>query len=132
MPTPRNVAGTGSSHAVLATLPLVCIVTVDHEFLDVLTPELLPWFQVVVRDTYDDLTRWAREARVAAILLDIDGTILDLAPSPQQGEDPYGGVPVLTDLRLMNENLTLLSMSRAKRISVQKQAFAAGADARGV
>ena len=103
----------------LATLPLVCIVTVDHEFLDVLTPELLPWFQVVVRDTYDDLTRWAREARVAAILLDID----------TQGEDPYGGVPVLTDLRLMNENLTLLSMSRAKRISVQKQAFAAGADA---
>jgi len=92
---------------------------VDHEFLDVLTPELLPWFQVVVRDSYDDLTRWAREANVAAILLDID----------TQGEDPYGGLPVLNDLRLMNENLTLLSMSRAKRISVQKQAFAAGADA---
>ena len=52
-----------------------------------------PWFQVSVRDTYDDLARWTRESGVAAVLLDID----------TEGEDPYGGLPVLNELRSLNE-----------------------------
>jgi hypothetical protein len=37
---------------------MVCIVTLDEDFLDVLTTELLPWCEVVSRDTYEDLARW--------------------------------------------------------------------------
>jgi len=99
-------------------MPSVCIVTVDDDFLDALTPELSPWFKVVVRDSYDGLARWTRETHVAAVLLDID----------TQGEDPYGGLPVLNELRRLNEDLALLSMSRAKARSVEKQALSAGAD----
>src|SRR5208337_3315565 len=100
-------------------LPAVCIVTVDEEFLGVVTPELSPWFQVISHDSYDDLARWTREAGIAAVLLDID----------TQGEDPFGGLPVLNELRRLNENLTLISLSRARARSVEKQALNAGADA---
>ena len=100
-------------------LPAVCIVTVDEEFLEVLRAELSPWFRVIERDSYAGLARWAREAGVAAILLDID----------TQGEDPFGGLPVLNELRRLDEGLTLMSMSRARARSVEKQALGAGADA---
>lgn len=93
-------------------LPLVCIVTLDQEFLEELTSELSPWFQVVVRPGYDDLARWAREARVSAVLLDID----------TEGEDSFGGLPVLNELRRLNKNYTLISLSRARARSVEKQA----------
>jgi len=99
--------------------PIVCIVTVDEEFLAVLTPELAPWFQVVVRDSYTDLARWTHEAGAAAVLLDID----------TQGEDAFGGLLVLNELRRLNGNFTLISMSRARARSVEKQALNAGADA---
>lgn len=102
-----------------AALPAVCIVTVDEDFLDVLSPELSPWFQVIKCDSYDDLARWTREAGIAAVLLDID----------THGENPYGGLPVLNELRSLNENLTLISLSRARARSVEKQALMAGADA---
>jgi DNA-binding NtrC family response regulator len=101
------------------TLPAVCIVTVDKGFLDVLTPEITPWFKVIIRNSYDGLARWTREAGVTAVLLDID----------TEGEDPYGGLPVLNELRRLNENFTLISMSRARARSVEKQALSAGADA---
>ena len=84
-----------------------------------LIPEIAPWFKVIVRDGYDGLARWTREADIAAVLLDID----------TQGEDPYGGLPVLNELRRLNENFTLISMSRARARSVEKQALEAGADA---
>ena len=100
-------------------LPTVCIVTLDEEFLDVLRTELLPWVQVVVRDTYEDLARWTRERQVSAVLLDID----------TQGEDPFGGLPILTELRRLNKNFTLISLSRARARSVEKHAAGAGADA---
>jgi DNA-binding NtrC family response regulator len=103
-------------HAPLAT---VCIVTLDEEFFDILRAELLPWVQVVVRDTYEDLARWTREKQVSAVLLDID----------TQGEDPFGGLPVLTELRRLNKDFTLISLSRARARSVEKQALAAGSDA---
>ena len=100
-------------------LPTVCIVTLDEQFLDILRSELLPWVQIVVRDSYEDIARWTRERQVSAVLLDID----------TQGEDLYGGLPILTELRLLNANFTLISMSRARARSVEKQALSAGVDA---
>jgi DNA-binding NtrC family response regulator len=81
--------------------------------------EIAPWFKVIVRDSYDGLARLTREADIASVLLDID----------TQGEDPYGGLPVLNELRRLNENSTLISLSRARARSVEKQALEAGADA---
>ena len=101
------------------TLPVVCIVTADDEFLDVATPELLPWFRVAVRGNYDSLARWTREAHVSAVVLDID----------TEGEEPYGGLAVLSELRKLNEDFVLISLSRARTRSVEKQALGAGADA---
>ena len=119
MPSARNVATTGSSSASVAPLPVVCIVTVDEDFLAVLTTELIPWFKVVVRDSYDDLVRWTQEELVMAVLVDID----------TEGEDPFGGLVVLHELRKLIENITLISLSRARARSVEKQALGAGADA---
>src|SRR5579859_6754430 len=99
--------------------PSVCIVTLDEEFLEILRNELLPWVRVVVRDSYEDLARWTREKQVSAVILDID----------TQGEDAFGGLPVLTELRRLNQEFTLLSISRARARSVEKQALSAGADA---
>ena len=115
----RNKVETESTSTLQAALPLVCIVTLDQEFLDELTVELVPWFRVVVRDGYDDLARWAREAQVSAVLIDVD----------TDGEDPFGGIPVLNELRRLNENYTLISLSRARARAVEKRALDAGADA---
>jgi len=100
-------------------LPVICVVTVDEEFLDVLRPELAPWFQVEVRGSYDGLDRWAKQAQVAAVLLDID----------TEGDDAFGGLPFLNQLRRLNGDLTLISLSRSRTRAVEKQALAAGADA---
>lgn len=119
MPARRNQAETESPSAAQDRLPAVCIVTADEDFLSALTPELSPWFEVLVRGSYDGLARWARKTSVEAALLDIDTL----------GEDPYGGLPVLSELRRLDENLTLISMSRARKRSVELQALDAGADA---
>lgn len=119
MPSSRTSAGYRSSLPLNATLPTVCIVTADDEFLDDLIRELKPWFELAIRDGYEDLARWTREAEVAAVLLDID----------TEGEEPYGGLPALGELRRLNENLVLISLSRSRKRSVEAQALAAGADA---
>jgi DNA-binding NtrC family response regulator len=119
MRTSRDPAKPHASSNSEPALPLICVVTVDKEFLDVLLDELAPWFKVEVRSSYKDLDRWIREAKIEAVLLDID----------TDGEDPFGGLPVLNQLRRLNGNITLISMSRAKARSVEKQALAAGADA---
>jgi DNA-binding NtrC family response regulator len=103
-------------------LPAVCVVTADEEFLEELVPELMPWFQVLLRESYDDLTRWTREAHVSAVLLDIDTE----TPS---GESEQGGLPVLAELRKLNRDFVLISISRSRTRSVEKQALEAGADA---
>jgi DNA-binding NtrC family response regulator len=100
-------------------IPTVCIVTLDEEFLEILRTELVPWVKVVIRDRYDDLARWTREKQVSAVVLDID----------TQGDDPFGGLPVVAELRRLNEKFTLISISRARARSVEKQALNAGADA---
>jgi DNA-binding NtrC family response regulator len=97
-------------------------VTVDSQFVEDLGPELLPWFQIVLRESYDDLARWTREAKVQAVLLDID---------TEDGDDErtYGGLPVLNELRKLNSEFVLISLSRSRTRSVEKQALEAGADA---
>ncbi len=100
-------------------MPVVCIVTAEDEFLDELVPELAPWFQVVIRTSYDDLARWTREVNAVAVLLDID----------TEGKNPFGGLPILNELRKLNESYVLISLSRSRTRSVEKQALAAGADA---
>jgi DNA-binding NtrC family response regulator len=116
----RGIRAEPKSHLLAhAKLPVVCIVTADDEFLKLLVPELVPWFQVVHREDYVDLARWTREAAVVAVLIDID----------TDGEQPYGGLLVLNELRTLNKNFALLSLSRSKTRSVENQAMAAGADA---
>jgi DNA-binding NtrC family response regulator len=114
----QDVSSTPQASAA-PSVPTVCIVALDEEFVEILRTELLPWVRVVVRDSYDDLARWTREKQVSAVLLDID----------TQGEDPYGGLPVVTELRRLNPDFTLISVSRARARSVEKQALNAGADA---
>jgi DNA-binding NtrC family response regulator len=97
----------------------VCIVTLDEEFVEISRNELQPWVEIVVRDTYEDLARWTREKQVSAVVIDID----------THGEDSLGGLSVLTELRRLNSDFTLISLSRARARSVEKQALAAGADA---
>ncbi len=118
MPSRQTKAELRSSPLLHSTLPVVCLVTADDEFLNTLVPELIPWFQVVVRDDYVDLARWTREENVVAVLLDID----------TEGEDPHGGLKVLRELRELNERSALLSLSRS-RTRLEKEALAAGADA---
>lgn len=119
MATRRNTAEFHPPPLLHTTLPVVCIVTADDAFLDDLIPELAPWFQFVIRDSYNDLARWTREARVVAVLLDID----------TEGKEPHGGLPVLHELRKLNESFALISLSRSRTRSLEKQALAQGADA---
>ena len=116
---PRPNAQAPTSAVEHDALPVVCIVTADEEFPDQVMPELMPWFQVVLRTTYDDLARWTREAGVAAVLLDID----------TDGDDPHGGLGTLTELRKLNASFVLISLSRSRKKSLDQQSAEAGADA---
>src|SRR5512133_792198 len=91
----------------------VCIVTLDEEFVELLRNELQPWVEIAVRDTYEDLARWTREKHVSAVVIDLD----------TQGEDLLGGLPVLTELRRLSRDFTLISISRARARSAEKQAL---------
>ena len=99
--------------------PAVCIVAADQEFIELLETELKPWCEVLFRNTYDDLARWTRENGVCAVVLDIDTV----------GDDSYGGIPVLEEMRRMNPEFVLVSVSRARSRSVEKLALDAGVDA---
>jgi len=103
------------------TLPVVCVVTEDDGFLDELVPELLPWFQVVVRKSYEDLARWTREAHAVAVLLDID-------TESNESDESHSGLTLLNELRTLNSNFVLISLSRSRTRSVEKRALEAGAD----
>ena len=119
MPSRGIKAESLSSPLLHSKLPVVCIVTADDQFLKIIIPELLPWFQVVLREDYSDLARWTREANVVAVLIDID----------TDGNEPFGGLVVLNELRKLNESFALLSLSRSRSRSTEKLALGAGADA---
>ncbi|MFZ0305023.1 MAG: sigma-54 dependent transcriptional regulator [Terracidiphilus sp.] len=101
-------------------LPPVCLVSADEDFIKLVALEIEPWCSVTRRGEYDGLARWTqRQDTVSAIVLDIDTT----------GKDTFGGLRVLNELRRLDANLTLISISRAAARSVEKQALEAGADA---
>ena len=52
MATRRNAGEPGPTPVPHTLLPTVCVVTEDVEFLDELIPEVVPWFQVVIRPDY--------------------------------------------------------------------------------
>jgi DNA-binding NtrC family response regulator len=101
-----------------ALLP-VCLVSADEDFLQLVAQEIEPWCRVTQRTEYDGLAQWTQHQETdSAIVLDID----------TQGKDPIGGLRVLDELRRLDANLTLISVSRAVTRSVEKQALEAGAD----
>ena len=100
-------------------LPVVCIVTSDEEVHAELVPELLPWFRVEVRRNSNDLARWTREARVDAVLIDIDS----------DESDPQAGLTKVNELRRLDESSVVISLSRSRTRSVEKHALEAGATA---
>ncbi len=112
---------TTSASSEQAPLPVVCVVTTAENFLSELVPELTPWYHIVTRDNYGDLSRWAREANVAAVLLDID------TEEDADGEI-HGGLAVLDELRKLNDHFVIISLSRSRKRSVERQAIDAGAD----
>lgn len=100
------------------TLPVVCLVTLDDAFHHELLPELLPWFQVVLREGYRDLVRWTREAQVVGVLIDLDA----------DGQETLPGLAMLNELRRLNPGMVLFSFSRSRARSIEKQSLEAGAD----
>lgn len=102
------------------TLLPVCLVSADVDFLELVALEIEPWCRVTRRTEYDGLAQWAQQQETdSAIVLDID----------TQGKDPIGGLRVLDELRRLDANLTLISVSRGVARSVEKRALEAGADA---
>jgi DNA-binding NtrC family response regulator len=100
-------------------LPAVCLITADEAFHADLLAELRPWFEISVRDTYTDLARATRESKTDAVLIDID----------TEGAEEHGGLAVVDELRRLNGHLVLVSLSRSRTRSLEKQALEAGADA---
>ena len=80
MPNLHRPTGTGQAKALPEeTLPVVCLLTADEDFLGGIEPELAPWYRVRHRNHYGDSALWVREQRAQAVLVDID----------TQGEDVY-------------------------------------------
>src|ERR1700722_20263625 len=94
-------------------LPVVCLVTAEEEFHAELVSELLPWFQVEVRRNSNDLARWTREAQVDAVLIDIDA----------DGLEAQVGLTKVNELRRLDESFVVISLSRSRTRSIEKQAL---------
>ncbi len=119
MPSPPAATPQDNASRAKALLP-VCLVSADADFVQLLAVELEPWCRITRRGDYDGLARWTqRQDTVSAIVLDID----------TEGKQALGGLRVLEELRRVDANLTLISVSRAVARSVEKQALEAGADA---
>ncbi len=101
------------------TLPVVCLITADEEFLSEIEPELAPWYQVRHRKQFGDTAIWVREQRAEALLVDIDS----------QGDEADTGIRVLRELHLLERGLVLISLSRSRARGLERQAIEAGSDA---
>jgi len=100
-------------------MPPVCLVSADEDFLKTAAFEIEPWCRVTRRAEYAGLARWTQsQETIGAIVLDID----------TRHKNTTGGLRVLKELRLLDSNLTLISVSRAAARSVERQALEAGAD----
>jgi DNA-binding NtrC family response regulator len=100
-------------------LPVVCLVTTDDEFRQEMCLQLLPWFQVVVRHTIRNLARWTREAKVIAVLMDLDSADPNIAAS----------FSILKELRALNPYYVLVTLSSAPVRTLASLVKEAGADA---
>jgi DNA-binding NtrC family response regulator len=114
MPNPHRSTG-----LVDETLPVVCLITADEEFLSEIEPELAPWYQVRHRKNFGDTAIWVREQRAEALLVDIDS----------QGDEADTGIRVLRELHVLERGLVLISLSRSRARGLEKQAIEAGSDA---
>jgi DNA-binding NtrC family response regulator len=102
------------------SMPPVCLVSSDEDFLKLASIEIEPWCRVTRRVEYRGLASWTQsQEAVSAIVLDID----------DHGKDSISGLRVLRELRLLDSSLTLVSVSRAPSRSVERQALEAGANA---
>jgi DNA-binding NtrC family response regulator len=101
------------------SLPVVCLLTADEDFGAEIEPELAPWYQVAHKNHYKDAAIWVREQRAQAVLVDID----------TQGDEAHAGTHVLHELRVLERDLVLISLSRSRARGVEKQAMEAGSDA---
>ena len=110
-PVPGNLAE--------ESLPGVCLITADVSFQEEIESELAPWYRVHHRNYYDNAAIWLREQRAQALLVDID----------TQGEEAHAGIGVLRELRILERELVLISLSRSRARGVEKQALEAGSDA---
>jgi len=114
MPNPHRSTGLADE-----TLPVVCLITADEEFLSEIEPELAPWYQVRHRKQFGDTAIWVREQRAQALLVDIDS----------QGDEADTGIRVLRELHVLERGLVLISLSRSRARGLEKQAIEAGSDA---
>src|ERR1700677_61154 len=114
MPNPHRSTGLADE-----TLPVVCLITADEEFLSEIEPELAPWYQVRHRKNFGDTAIWVREQRAEALLVDIDS----------QGDEADTGIRVLRELHVLERGLVLISLSRSRARGLEKQAIEAGSDA---
>lgn len=104
-------------------LPVVCVKNTAEDLLSELIPELMAWFHIVTRDHYGDLSRWAREANVAAVLLDID-------TEEESDGKIHGRLAVVDEWRKLNGHFVIISLSRSRKCLVERQAIDAGSDTR--
>src|ERR1700678_1365106 len=114
MPNPHRSTGFADE-----TLPAICLITADEDFQGEIEAELAPWYRVRHRNHYGDTALWVREQRAQAVLVDID----------TQGDEAHAGVRVLRELRILERDLVLISLSRSRARAVEKQATEAGSDA---
>ena len=114
-PSPSRV----SAKAAPSDLPTICLVTADGEFYGDLLPELRPWFEISVCETYIDLARLTRESDTDIVLVDID----------TEGDDAHGGLGVVDELRRLNGHMVVISLSRSRTRSLEIRALESGADA---
>jgi DNA-binding NtrC family response regulator len=120
MPNPHRSPGRVAEEASPdESLPVVCLITADENFQKEIEPELAPWYQIRYRNHYGDAAIWVREQRGQAVVVDID----------TQGDEAHAGVRVLRELRILERDLVLISLSRSRARGVEKQATEAGSDA---
>jgi DNA-binding NtrC family response regulator len=99
--------------------PVLHIVTADLAFLDEIHPELSPWYRIAHQDNFANVPPRVREERARAVIIDID----------TEGENPHAGLIIVRELRALERDLVLISLSRSRSRALEKTAVDAGADA---
>jgi DNA-binding NtrC family response regulator len=99
--------------------PALHVLTADLGFLQEIEPELSPWYRIIHQDNFDAVAARVREERALAAVIDIDS----------DGDEPHAGFVIVRELRALDPDLVLISLSRSRSRAVEKHALEAGADA---